>query len=339
MRWPGLDPQPVLSGVYKARPEDFEVEEVLGFEPAGEGDHWLLRVEKRGLNTAQAADLLAAHARVPRLAVGFAGRKDRWAVAVQHFTVLAPRLREEDWLGLRLPGLRVLAARRHRRKLPRGAHRGNRFRVRLGAVCGAHGAIAERLERFAAEGFPNYFGAQRFGRGEANLEPAIDFRGPARRWREFSLSAARAALFNAILAQRIQSGTWNRLLPGDLAIHDGRGSFFRVTDPIAPELDRRCLEGLIHPSGALWGIGPTPAEGEPGRLETAVAALHPQWVERCERAGLRHDRRALRVLPRELGFSFDRPQGLTIECFLPRGSYMTVLLEALGAHPAAGAEE
>ncbi len=337
MRWPGLGPEPVLSGVYKARPEDFEVEEVLGFEPAGNGDHWLLRVEKRGLNTAQAADLLAARAGVPRLAVGFAGRKDRRAVAVQHFTVLAPRLREEDWLGLCVPGLRVLEARRHRRKLPRGAHRGNRFRVRLRAVCGARAAIAERLERFAREGFPNYFGAQRFGRGDANLEPSMH--RPSRRWREFSLSAARAALFNAILAQRIQSGTWDRLLPGDLAIHDGRGSFFRVSDPIAPELGRRCLAGLIHPSGALWGTGPTPAEGEPGRIEAAVAARHREWVERCERAGLRHDRRALRAFPRALGFAFDQAECLTIECFLPRGSYMTVLLDALGARPAAGSEE
>ncbi|HET9483615.1 MAG TPA: tRNA pseudouridine(13) synthase TruD, partial [Xanthomonadales bacterium] len=40
-----------LTARLKARPEDFVVEEVLGFEPSGDGEHAFLTVEKRGANT------------------------------------------------------------------------------------------------------------------------------------------------------------------------------------------------------------------------------------------------------------------------------------------------
>ena len=42
---------PRVSARVRTEPEDFQVEEVLGFEPDGEGSHALLRVRKQGLNT------------------------------------------------------------------------------------------------------------------------------------------------------------------------------------------------------------------------------------------------------------------------------------------------
>ena len=47
------------------------------------------------------------------------------------------------------------------------------------------------------------------------------------------LSAARSVIFNAILAARVEQGSWNRLLPGDVANLDGRGSVFAVETPDA----------------------------------------------------------------------------------------------------------
>ncbi|MDW8479836.1 MAG: tRNA pseudouridine(13) synthase TruD [Xanthomonadales bacterium] len=210
--------EPVLAARIRERPEDFRVEEDLGFEPDGEGEHWLLRIEKRERDTLAVARELARFAGVAPLAVGFAGLKDRRAVAVQHFTVRAPHLAAGDWRRLERPGLRVLAAARHRRKLPRGAHRGNRFELGLRLLDGEPGAIAARIEAIARLGFPNHFGPQRFGRGGANLhEPAgiARVRGPERGMR---LSAVRAALFNALLAARIEErklGPAARGRPGD----------------------------------------------------------------------------------------------------------------------------
>ncbi|NIP77778.1 MAG: tRNA pseudouridine(13) synthase TruD, partial [Gemmatimonadetes bacterium] len=41
--------RPGLAAVFKARWEDFEVDEIPAIEPDGTGDHLWLEVEKRGL--------------------------------------------------------------------------------------------------------------------------------------------------------------------------------------------------------------------------------------------------------------------------------------------------
>src|SRR5579885_546486 len=51
-------------------PEDFRVEEVLGFAADGDGPQLLLTVEKRGANTRWVAEQLARHAGLPAREVG-----------------------------------------------------------------------------------------------------------------------------------------------------------------------------------------------------------------------------------------------------------------------------
>jgi tRNA pseudouridine13 synthase len=75
-------------------------------------------------------------------------------------------------------------------------------------------------------GLPDYFGEQRFG--HENLERARAWfagrlRPRGRNQRSLYLSAARAAIFNAVLRRRVEEGSWDRLLPGDLANLDGSG--------------------------------------------------------------------------------------------------------------------
>lgn len=81
----------------RTTPEDFRVEEVLGFEAQGNGEHVLVRVEKRGANTQWAAKALARMAGIPPRDVSFAGRKDRRAVAVQHFSLWLGKQPEPGW--------------------------------------------------------------------------------------------------------------------------------------------------------------------------------------------------------------------------------------------------
>src|SRR5690625_3980637 len=50
---------PQASAQCRVEPEDFRVDEVLGFEPSGQGEHWLLHIRKRGENTAWVAEQLA----------------------------------------------------------------------------------------------------------------------------------------------------------------------------------------------------------------------------------------------------------------------------------------
>ncbi|MBS0396781.1 MAG: tRNA pseudouridine(13) synthase TruD, partial [Proteobacteria bacterium] len=218
----------------KSAPEDFQVEEQLGFAADGGAAHWLLRVEKRGRDTLAVARELARLAGAAPRDVGFAGLKDRWAVATQYFTVPAPRP-PRVLEGAEGAGFRVLQALPHGRKLRRGALAGNGFRLTLRELEAEPATLAARLERVAAAGVPNYFGAQRFGRDGANLEAVAAWVDGAalpraREARAFVLSAARALAFNAVLAARVADGSWQRLLPGERVNLDGRNSWFAAAE-------------------------------------------------------------------------------------------------------------
>ena len=187
----------VLTADIRSVPDDFIVEEVLGFEPSGEGEHVFLIIEKRDANTAWVAQQLARWAGVGEVAVGYAGLKDRHALTRQAFTVHLPGREPPALETLAIDGVRVLAQHRHQRKLPRGALRGNRFTLTLREVAGDRGAIEHRLAQIAARGVPNAFGEQRFGRDGGNLAAARAMfagRRVSREKRSILLSAARSVL-------------------------------------------------------------------------------------------------------------------------------------------------
>ncbi len=125
-----------LRGRLRAEIADFFVDEQLGFEASGSGEHWLVHIEKRGANTGFVAKQLAAFAGVGERDVGYAGMKDRHAVTRQSFSVLAKKGREADWAQCAIEGVSVLSAQRHARKVQRGALRGNAFVIRLREVTG-----------------------------------------------------------------------------------------------------------------------------------------------------------------------------------------------------------
>ncbi len=77
---------PLGTGRLRVEPEDFIVDEDLGFEPSGAGAHVLVRVRKRGANTEWVAREIARHAGCRPGDVGFAGLKDRHAVTTQWFS-------------------------------------------------------------------------------------------------------------------------------------------------------------------------------------------------------------------------------------------------------------
>ena len=113
----------------------------------------------------------------------------------------------------RLP---VLEYARHKRKLRLGALKGNAFTPVLREVSNRDD-VEQRLIDICVKGVPNYFGAQRFGIGGSNLQGALRWaqtNTPVRdrNKRSFWLSAARSALFNQIVAERLKKQTLIKLL-------------------------------------------------------------------------------------------------------------------------------
>lgn len=316
----------------RARPEDFRVGEELGFAASGDGEHDLLLVEKTGANTDWVARQLARHAGVPPSDVGYAGLKDRHAVTEQFFSVRRPNRDGTDWSALAAEGVRLIAHWRHGRKLRRGAHRSNRFRivVRAAALAARGDALAERWARIAGLGVPNYFGEQRFGRGGDNLALAravLAGRRARRAERSLALSAARAQLFNRIAAERVLAGCWDRLLSGDLVNLDGSNSVFHA-DVVTPELEARCAGFDVHPAASLWGDGAPLGRGEAAAIERDAIRADLPLAEALVRARLDAGHRALRVRPADTGLVVEADSA-TFTFRLPPGSYATSVLREI----------
>ena len=310
-RWPRANVRAAeAKGVLRTVPEDFEVTETLAFEPSGTGEHLYLFVEKRAITTGEAHRRLAEAFGVPRADVSYAGMKDRHAVARQWFSVRGPR----DEAVAPCPELRVLRRARHPRKLRRGELRSNRFRIRVRAVSDD---VEPHLRRVARHGVPNYFGPQRFGVDGGNVAAARQWTRAGRPrvprfTRGLHLSSLRSFLFNEVLGHRVADGTWDTVLAGEAL-----------------------LEGA--PSGPLWGRG-TPASCDAAlELESATAGAFPDIADTLEHAGLRQERRALRLEPTGLSWSLEEDV-LTVECVLPKGVYATSVLREVGAFRDARAE-
>ncbi|MDH3589227.1 MAG: tRNA pseudouridine(13) synthase TruD [Gammaproteobacteria bacterium] len=331
MNWPQPCGAPVASGTIRMRPEDFFVDEVLGFDPVGSGEHLLVRIEKIGANTAWVASGLAKFCRVASRDVSYAGRKDRHAVTRQWFSVWLPGRSDPLWSNCEIEGVRILESVRHNRKLRRGALAANNFTIVVRELRGAGADLQARLAHAAATGVPNFFGPQRFGRGGSNLTLA-------RRWfagetrlkankRSMALSAARAEIFNAVLARRISDGSWIRPACGDALNLDRRGGFFVCAQP-DEDIVRRINAGELHVTGPLWGDGDTIVGHGVAALENEVALQYPDLAAGLVAARLDHERRPLRVMPASLSWQLDSDV-LTLRFALPKGSFATSVLSDL----------
>jgi tRNA pseudouridine13 synthase len=323
---------PLPAAELKGTPEDFHVEEQLSFTPSETGPHWLLRVEKRKANTRWVAAEIARLAGAPGGDVGYAGLKDRHAVAVQWFSVPKLATTAEYWIQVHNSEFKVLEAHANLRKLRRGALSGNRFRIRLRNATWSREELDLKLHALRAHGAPNYFAAQRFGRDGYNLDRVAAWvqsgvapRGRAER--SFALSAARSLVFNAVLARRVAAGDWSQLSPGDLASLDGSGSHFSVT-AVDDELRRRLNAFDIHPSGPLWGRGSPASQGEALQYELDTAREFSAVADLLAAQGLTQERRALRSAIRDLSSERDGST-VSLSFSLGRGQFATAVLREI----------
>jgi tRNA pseudouridine13 synthase len=320
-----------LRGILRATPEDFFVDEELGFAPDAAGEHVFVRVEKRGANTDFVARELARFAGVRPDSVSYAGMKDRHAVTRQTFSIHLPGKTDPDWASLAHAEFRVLEAARHSRKLHRGALKGNRFRIVLREVEGDRDAAERIVESVRTQGVPNYFGEQRFGREASNVEKAramFQGRRVQRHERSLFLSAARSQMFNAVLAERVEMGNWNRPLDGDVFMLAGTHSIFGP-EPLTPELVARLERGDIAPTGPMWGAGDLRSRDAVAELENSVAARYPDLAAGLSVAGLRQERRSLVLRPRELELGWLQDSAAELSFYLSSGAYATVLLREI----------
>jgi len=327
-----FDRQPAL---FRHLPGDFLVEEELGFELTGTGDHLWLLVEKKEMNTMDAARILAKMTDSNIHEIGYAGLKDKRAVTRQWFSVksAADLAEPNESIG----GFKILAQKRNARKLRKGSHRNNHFVITLKDIEMDESVIASLSENLSVKGVPNYFGLQRFGNSGNNMLKAEALLagklGKIPRFqRGIYLSAARSYLFNSVLAARVKDNNWDQFVNGDVMALAGTSSVFKAQQD-DDALQSRLLSLDIHPTGPMWGAGELTSSNDVQEFENAIADKYPILAQGLAAAGLKQERRSLRLIPEKLTI---RPAGdreLVVEFSLPSGTYATSVLREIVVAP------
>lgn len=320
---------PGIGGVIKAKPEHFQVEEILPYAPCGEGEHLFIKLRRQGWNTADVGRALGKPFGLKPVDVGWGGRKDKNAVTIQTFSLLLPMATPIETVKSALDDLpfELMELKRHGNKLKTGHVAANRFRIILSEVgpqaLPSAVSIAESVRR---TGLPNFYGEQRFGIELRNIDRSMGLlkRGKARGKKEgFMVSVLQSALFNLWLTQRIDRGEFDRVISGDLAKKTDTGGMFTVED--LQEAQQRFQDRKIIYTGPIYGYKMKPARGladeyERGLLESLD--LDPQTFKPLRAPG---SRRAGIIHMDDL--SIDKvKEGLEFTFTLPSGTYATTLL-------------
>ncbi|MEL6543861.1 MAG: tRNA pseudouridine(13) synthase TruD, partial [Myxococcota bacterium] len=144
------------------------------------------------------------------------------------------------------------------------------------------------------------------------------------------LSAAQSALFNALLAQRVQEEHWDQAIPGDVFIRPNGRDFYGPPNAAIEALE----SGRAAIGGPIFGPHMKPSRDAALRLEERAldeAGLRAEDFERYPKltAGTR------RALATSLGNpSVEELDGDVVLHFtLVPGAYATVALEAMGVAP------
>ncbi|MDH5600699.1 MAG: tRNA pseudouridine(13) synthase TruD [Gammaproteobacteria bacterium] len=325
--------EPCLTGVIRQQSSDFKVDEKFAFKPSGEGEHALLHIKKQDTNTDWLSRQIAQLAGVRKVDVSYAGIKDRNAITTQWFSVWLPGKPDPDWSLLNSEHVQILETVRHNRKLRRGSLRGNQFALIVRNVEGDASDFEQRINIIKEEGVPNYFGEQRFGIEGKNLEKArIMFAGKREKdrfKRSMYLSAARSAIFNELLSQRVAMNKWSDGLTGDVMLLDNSHSYF-LAETIDGKIIQRLKEHDIHPSGPLWGRGELLTKGVVAEMEAALSNKFEVFDIGLKNARLDQERRALRLSVKDIIWNYNQEeQTLKFSFFLPAGGYATSVLREL----------
>ena len=358
---------PIKQALYKAKPEDFVVNERLEVDFTDAGEHLWLHIEKSGINTAYLAKLLSEWADIPLRDVGYSGLKDRQALTTQWFSLRLPKKQkpDSDFVPVDIKEhetVKIIAEHWHNKKLNRGTHNANQFVITLRDIefakdqtLGDKSSVEQHLQTISKTGVPNYFGPQRFGFGGNNIREALNLfarplkstssakkknkrKSAVREQNSMELSAARSLIFNQILAARVQDGSWNTGLNGDVFNLNGSGSIF-ASEHMDETLQARLASGDIHPTAVMWGAGNNKVAGEAAELENTVVqqdALLAALATGLEQREVKAQRRALRLPVEDLSWQWadeqDEEQTLVLSFTLTAGSFATSVLASIVQH-------
>jgi len=319
-QWPGIFESLCGSGKIKSSFTDFKVTEELAFKLDGRGEHLYLYIEKTDANTRFVANELARLLGCSSKDIGYAGMKDRHAVTRQWFSIYLTKAKNKNWQDLQHDNFKVIDSGFHTKKLKIGELKGNTFDITVREFDGDRACIEKTVELIKAEGFPNYFGPQRFGHNFNNWNDGKQWlRGSLRVKRNqetLLISALRSFLFNEILAMRVKRGNWNKFIAGDLLIDNQTGDYSDRVQELA--------KGVT--SAPLFGRDRYISKDAAREIEEQAIQPYLEITELMLAKRINGDRRALVCHPQNLKLNWKDETSFQLVFTLSKGSFATSLL-------------
>ncbi|HHT9885306.1 TPA: tRNA pseudouridine(13) synthase TruD [Legionella pneumophila] len=330
--WPRAYGMPNSTATFKSLPEDFQVNELFEGQFSGEGEHIVLKIEKRGLTTEEVVKSLARLINKPVKLISHAGLKDKQALTTQWLSVHAPGEIIDGIETLEAPGWRILECTRHNKKLKPGFLSGNHFIITLRNVYDESDLI-HRIEQIKFKGVPNYFGEQRFGRDGGNLIKAEEILVQGHKVKDRFLkgmyfSAARSWLYNLILSRRVKESSWNLPLLGDVIQLVGSNSIFVNDKSMDEQLLQRIGEKDVSPASPLPGRSKNLVKGTALQIINDVYEEWSAWLDGLEKNGLEEAWRANILYAEQIEYRINQGT-VELSFVLPAGAYATVVLREL----------
>lgn len=145
----------------KQQPADFIVEEIPDFQVSAEKkDHAIFVMEKKDVDTFDAIRRIAQRLRISLFEIGYAGLKDKHALARQYLSIPT----KYNVQGLKLESISLSWVGYSQKKMKIGDLSGNRFTITARDIQEKElPEISQRAKSTATDGVPNYFDSQRFG--------------------------------------------------------------------------------------------------------------------------------------------------------------------------------
>ena len=333
--------------------ERFFVEEIPLFKFADKGSNLILKIKKTDMSTFKLITVIAKATRLEQRDIGYAGLKDKNATTIQYISI--PKQYERDVVK-NLTTEKIEILEKHYSKFPIkvGQLKGNKFSIVLEKV---DKKTKESIEKVAKElvvhGIPNYYGYQRFGEDSKSYEQGKEIAHSGKKLKgakeKLLVSAYQSFLYNSWLSERVSISKTidknseedaSKLLeyPMELVkVLAKQPQFFKLfigddmqnypygkSYPLQ-DFKRASKDFIAHkssPTGLLVGYKVQRALADARHLEEAF--------DDTELYALKGDRRYAWIFPEELSFQYNETEKrLTINFYLPKGSYATTFLEEI----------
>jgi tRNA pseudouridine13 synthase len=301
----GIEP---LKFIFTQNKDDFIVQEIPLKDFSNKGNFFIMKIKKTDLSTWQLIEHISRVLEIDQNKIGYAGLKDKNATTTQHISI--PMNKSRDFKLIQNRNIKILETFQSDRKIKIGDLKGNRFKIVLKNILSEELPVFyQALATIQKHGIPNYFGYQRFGiendfqkaKGVAYGEIKME----NKKVQKFLTTAYQSYLFNAWLIKRIQ-------------VSKEKNS----KKLISLKGDVYSLEDKSIVTGLMCGRNIIRAKDEAGVIEEQYDDLFLQE---------KGSRRDAWIKPLDIKNRLLKNKNeMVLEFTLPKSSYATVFIEALG---------